>query len=560
MAKLTLSDISSFTNDSTAVSLVNNNSNLIEAAMENTLSRDGAIPNFMNSQLDMNSYPIINLPSPILPTEPVRLQDLDDFVSTAIAATTGATGFTSTIATLSVASFDSTISHVTTGGYGTVGDGGHAIYKKVVSEPSHAGKVQSADGKWWELVFNDWINVRWFGAKLDNVNDDTTAINNAIAALGASGGTIFFPGGRAKCSGTIDLVGRRSIILQGTGGVSGGAAVSMQLAYTGAGSRFIDARTTAGVWIKDLTITYNNNAFTGSLVDFTHGPSGFDSALGGVERCLCIPEVSPGTAILINLDQAILTVIRDCNLAGGKPAIKGQSIGGTYSNDILIENCTFINHVGYAVTGPGSNWTFINCTWEASLTGLVQAVAQASTTSCHCITFINCNTVDTSAPGGTAFSFGGATNTADNITFLGGNYGGESTGSNCITFEDGGTVLGVTILGIRIEGFNGGISFGTGTKDAVFISGCYAVLTTVPLSGVPSGDNWYIENNTPVTMNARKSYTVATLPTASSFTGKTVFCSNVRVSGEGAGVGTGGMVNSNGSVWKVAGTNVTAAA
>ncbi len=52
-------------------------------------------------------------------------------------------------------------------------------------------------------------------------------------------------------------------------------------------------------------------------------------------------------------------------------------------------------------------------------------------------------------------------------------------------------------------------------------------------------------------------FTVATLPAGT--TGKAVNCSNVRVSGEGAGLGTGGLVSYNTS-WKVAGTNVVAAA
>jgi hypothetical protein len=53
-------------------------------------------------------------------------------------------------------------------------------------------------------------------------------------------------------------------------------------------------------------------------------------------------------------------------------------------------------------------------------------------------------------------------------------------------------------------------------------------------------------------------YTVATLPAAA--TGDTAFASNVRVSGEGAGAGTGGIVSYNGTNWKVAGTNTTAVA
>lgn len=86
MAKLTLSDLANLQNESTAVSTINANSALIETALENTLSRDGSSPNTMGASLDMNSHSIINLPEPVLDTEPVRLGDIDDLVADAVAA------------------------------------------------------------------------------------------------------------------------------------------------------------------------------------------------------------------------------------------------------------------------------------------------------------------------------------------------------------------------------------------------------------------------------------------------------------------------------------------
>lgn len=57
MAKLTLNDIVAGYNSSTAQNI---NNGLIEAALENTLSRDGTGPNAMGSNLDMNGYAILN--------------------------------------------------------------------------------------------------------------------------------------------------------------------------------------------------------------------------------------------------------------------------------------------------------------------------------------------------------------------------------------------------------------------------------------------------------------------------------------------------------------------
>ncbi|TDR94212.1 carbohydrate binding domain-containing protein [Enterovirga rhinocerotis] len=61
------------------------------------------------------------------------------------------------------------------------------------------------------------------------------------------------------------------------------------------------------------------------------------------------------------------------------------------------------------------------------------------------------------------------------------------------------------------------------------------------------------------------SFTVATLPTANLQAGDTAWASNCRAfngagTQEGAGAGTGAVVTWNGSVWKIAGTNVTAIA
>jgi len=62
MAKLTLSDLTSLSsNETSSVNTINANSALIEAALENTLSRDGTTPNTMSADLDMNSQSILNV-------------------------------------------------------------------------------------------------------------------------------------------------------------------------------------------------------------------------------------------------------------------------------------------------------------------------------------------------------------------------------------------------------------------------------------------------------------------------------------------------------------------
>ncbi|MER9791298.1 hypothetical protein [Mesorhizobium sp. M0213] len=53
-------------------------------------------------------------------------------------------------------------------GYARSGDGGGALYRKVDTEPRHHGKIQSADGAWWELA-EEVITPNMVGGDLASV-------------------------------------------------------------------------------------------------------------------------------------------------------------------------------------------------------------------------------------------------------------------------------------------------------------------------------------------------------------------------------------------------------
>lgn len=75
MPKLTLADISNESIPS-ASSTVNANNDLIEAALENTLSRDGTTPNAMSANMDMGTNRIINLAAPTSDNDAARKVDI----------------------------------------------------------------------------------------------------------------------------------------------------------------------------------------------------------------------------------------------------------------------------------------------------------------------------------------------------------------------------------------------------------------------------------------------------------------------------------------------------
>lgn len=89
MAKLSLGNI---TSGYLPVATINANSDAIEAAMENTLSRDGTSPNTMLADLDMNSHSVVNLPAPVNANDAARLADIESavlggFVNIAVSGT-----------------------------------------------------------------------------------------------------------------------------------------------------------------------------------------------------------------------------------------------------------------------------------------------------------------------------------------------------------------------------------------------------------------------------------------------------------------------------------------
>lgn len=158
MAKLVLSDLVAFVNS--GITLANSNWAAIEAAIENTLSRDGTAPNAMGANLDMNSFRMINVGNGLQATDAVNLQQLSD---------SDATGAASAQLRLDLlASTGASLIGAIQSGVGAV-----------------ATDVQTRG----RLV----VYVQDFDADGDGTTDDSTKIQAAIDAH--KGKTILFPAG-----------------------------------------------------------------------------------------------------------------------------------------------------------------------------------------------------------------------------------------------------------------------------------------------------------------------------------------------------------------------------
>lgn len=89
MAKLTLTDLASLTNETTAIAAINANNALVEEALENTFSLDGTSPNTIAADIDMDSNRILNLPEPTTDQEAATKAYVDSVTGVDIGDITG---------------------------------------------------------------------------------------------------------------------------------------------------------------------------------------------------------------------------------------------------------------------------------------------------------------------------------------------------------------------------------------------------------------------------------------------------------------------------------------
>lgn len=83
---------------------------------------------------------------------------------------------------------------IRTAGYAAVGDGGDALYKKAVSEPSHPGKLSivtaGAATVWYEIVpDNGWVDARQVGCVMDGAMSIDDPLEGMPTGTGAMTGT-----------------------------------------------------------------------------------------------------------------------------------------------------------------------------------------------------------------------------------------------------------------------------------------------------------------------------------------------------------------------------------
>lgn len=324
-----------------------------------------------------------------------------------------------TVADATAASIPSGQNMVRTGGYGAVGDDGGALYKKVVSAPSHDGKFQSADGAWWELSSGQDIFAEMFGAS-PSASDNTAAVQSAVTYMALqNGGVVNFGFGLFMFTGTtaVDASGKLGIVLRGKGGLSGGAATATMFKHTGAiTTRWLNFTGSASCAVEDIAFVASNASFTGNIVDF--GGATSDTALARVERCSFFDNNKVCTGI--NLNKAIECTVRGCSFGGCNIQIQGLTTGG-YSNVVRVLENQFING-GLPIYGGGEAWTISGNTFEADKNGRGSAFAGLAALPCKSMIWTGNWFGDVTVTGGTWITHYGS-----GFVFTGNEFGGNLT-------------------------------------------------------------------------------------------------------------------------------------
>lgn len=195
MTKIDLQQIG-FT-DSTST-LINQNSAEIETKSDTFLSRNGATPNEMLADLDMNGNQILNLSAPASGTEPVRLQDLNTIIG-------GGTIIAGIGRPSPAISTDNAIVRWDGTNAASAQNSGVTISDTNVLANANILSTGSSSARTLETRFAEVLNVKDFGAVGDGAANDTAAIQATIDALPVTGGVVLFPPGNYKVSSLINI-------------------------------------------------------------------------------------------------------------------------------------------------------------------------------------------------------------------------------------------------------------------------------------------------------------------------------------------------------------------
>lgn len=314
-----------------------------------------------------------------------------------------------------------------------------------------------------------------------NGADSTAALQAIVDALPEEGGHILFKG--ILTISSLDLSGRRHVLLQGTGGsgIGPGASPTFRCdviaGAIGSNASAINCFHTNNVWFKDFYFYQPDPLFDGTLLRY--GRVGVVAGEDANFPCLDNVTLAMNSDIGVGLSLHGSTVgsFSRVNFAGGGTLVKlqdGDMTAVTFCNNHSFRNCNFGPRSQHPVVGCGDAIKFDGCNFQAgSSTGIGRAWVSSLSRPFRAVTFDCCTFYDQTAPGGEWLV--GLWGTGFNAR---GNYFGGFAGSYAIDLGGGGMlsgdpqvrgVRGVAILGNTFEGH--GVTFSGNKGDKTNVRG-----------------------------------------------------------------------------------------
>ena len=334
------------------------------------------------------------------------------------------------------------------------------------------------------------IDARRYGVVADGVTDNATALANFAAVLKQSPGTMgVLPAGTINCSSLTALA------FNGTAGITifGGSALNQtKLVYTGVGSgNFVDARSTFGFTMMFVSLYHSNIGFTGNLISFSHDGSATDAQHGHLLRCAFGSTGPYYTAVGVQLDQADLITVENCDFGALGKCIAGQnSAGGSFSVGHKILNNQFAGYGFYAIYYLGQGWKVSGNNFQPNQTGLCEAIITNASTPADGLQFSGNTVLDAAAASGVLVLYGAA------AVDISGNVAGCGAGGG-VFLQANGIIQGLSFKGNHISQANVGIQAANVAHVGWSIQGNFFDTVTTPIDHPEYVTGINLEGNTP---------------------------------------------------------------
>lgn len=194
-----------------------------------------------------------------------------------------------------------------------------ALGATLISSPPAGATVKTYNGILLDeggAVFN--VMASAYGATGNGTTDDTSAIQSAITAASAAGGTVYFPAGTYKITSTLTVSGT-------------GQAVRLVGASRGASIIELDMATGDGLRILASWCDVEGLQFaTFSGVTRTSG------------AYISNNDGSSHSAWFLNVSK--------CYFNGGWDCIRADGVGSTQAQDLFVGDCNFVSFANYGIS------------------------------------------------------------------------------------------------------------------------------------------------------------------------------------------------------------------